>query len=61
MLIVMIQTRLPAVTSLNIPILIFSMISDYVELKQTLFNIISYSIRYKYMDKTAPKFVFTNR
>jgi hypothetical protein len=58
---VMIQTRLPAVTSLNIPILISSMISDYVELKQTPFNIISYSICYKYMDKTAPKFVFTNR
>jgi hypothetical protein len=54
MVMVTIYTRIPAVTNLNKTISISSVVSITVELKQTLFNVIGYSLRYQYANQTTP-------
>jgi hypothetical protein len=55
MVIVMIHTRLPVVTSLNITFYQFLVQHlIMVELNQTWFNVIGYHLRYKYVNQTTP-------
>jgi hypothetical protein len=60
MVTVMIHTRLPAVTSLNWTISFSSVASDCGGLKQTWFYVISYQLRYQYMNQTTPKIFKTD-
>jgi hypothetical protein len=46
----MIHTRISAVTNLNKAVSIYSVVSITVGLKQTFFNIISYTLCYQYVN-----------
>jgi hypothetical protein len=43
------------IISLNRPVSIFTVISDYVGLKQIWFKVMSYPSRYNYVNQTTPK------
>jgi hypothetical protein len=49
---IMIHTRISAVTNLNKQVSIYSVISITVGLKQTWFNVIGYPLRYQYVNQT---------
>jgi hypothetical protein len=51
---VTIHTRILAVTSLNKPVSIFSVVLIMVGPKQTQFNVIGYQLRYQYVNQTVP-------
>jgi hypothetical protein len=51
---VMIHTRIPAITSLNKPVSISSVVSITIGFKQTKFNVMGYTLRYQYINQTTP-------
>jgi hypothetical protein len=53
-----IRTQVTVITSLNSQVSIFSVVSNYVGLKQTCFNVIYYPSCYNYVNQTASKVLF---